>query len=308
VFANEPEPTNEPAFASDALCTATANIWVHATALDMIGAPASPELNRVAMANVAEWLERATLFDDPLTSQRRLMFEAFIELQSIVESGYDYDWQTFNQSSDYATADAAAVYERELAALTPFVDEQCQLVETTALQADAEARAAELETEFATAPSTIVESASLPGHAIFSHSSGRLIASFPVAWDYEERGGAIADLIASPDIESFLNGDAIDGVHFQLVEAATVDDFRGHLERTRTGESCLRTNNITDDASARLDITQSFACSDHSASLIGQYDAGSGIGLIIEASFDRVDASRADLIRLASISNSVLWS
>ena len=157
-------------------------------------------------------------------------------------------------------------------------------------------------------PSTVVESDSLPGHSIFTHSSGRLIASFPTAWSYEERtGSAIVELIASPDVDRFLASDAIDGVHLQLIEAATMDEFRSQVDATMTGSSFLRTNDLAVTGTVRQNINQTFACTEHGVTNVGQYNESRGLGLIIEGTFDRPDASSADLIRMASIANSALW-
>ena len=290
-------------------CLASANVWIHSAALNLLGSDASDEMTRIAMANSAEWIERSTLFDEPSGPDHRDMFAAFTELQTVVGTDFDYDWTAFQASSNYANSSAAQTYEAARGDLVPFLDDHCDTLRMADLRSDAKARADELTAEFGTDPSTVGESDSLPGHSIFTHASGRLIASFPTAWSYEERPStAIVNLIASPDIERFLGGEAIDGVHLQLVEAETLDGFRAQLDSTSTASSCTLTNDLSNIGPVRINITQTFACADHGASVIGQYNEGRGLGLIIEASFDRPDASRADLIRLASIANSALWS
>lgn len=297
-----------PAVPSEVFCSTSANIWIHSAALNLLGPDANKETVRIAMANVAEWIERSTLFDEPAGPDHTAMFESFTELQATIETDFAFDWVAFQSSSDYANSDAAKTYEAARSDLVSFLSDACNSPMSD-LRSDAEARATELTAEFGTTPSTVVESDSLPGHSIFTHSSGRLIASFPTAWSYEERTGtAIVELVASPDIERFLNGDAIDGVHLQLVEAATIADFRDQLAATMTGATCELTNDLADSGTVRQNITQTFACADHGASVVGQYSDSRGLGLIIEASFDRPEASRADLIRLASIANSALWS
>lgn len=295
--------------ASEAFCTASANIWTHSAALSRIGAEASPEMNQIAMANVAEWLERSTLFTEDEAVDRRAMFKAFDALQTTAGKEFGFDWAGFQASTEYADDPDATAYEAARTDLVSFINEHCDSLSMVDLGNEAEARAGELRASFAVNPSTLVESESLPGHAIFTHSSGRLIASFPSKWDHEEgRGDAIVDLIASSDIEGFLTGGAFDGVRLQLVEAPTVDDFRSLIDDTMIAGVCIRTNDLLDNGLVRTNITQSYECADHGATIIGQYNEDRGLGLIIEASFDRVEASRADLIRLASIANSALWS
>ena len=298
----------EPPVPSDVFCSTSANIWIHTAALNLLGADANEEMTDIALANAAEWIERSTLFDEPAGPDHTDMFTAFSELQAVVESDFAFDWVSFQSSSDYANSDAAKTYEAARADLVSFLSDACD-TPMADLRSDAEARADDIAAQFQADPSTVVESDSLPGHSIFTHSSGRLIASFPTAWTYEERTGtAIVELVASPDIERFMDGEAIDGVHLQLVDAATIDDFRSQLDATRTSSSCELTNDLSDTGTVRQNITQTFTCEDHGASIVGQYNESRGLGLIIEASFDRVDASRADLIRLASIANSALWS
>ena len=299
----------EPIVPSSEFCASSANIWIHSTALDLVGDQADIEVTQIALANVAEWIERSTLFDEPAGPDHGDMFVAFTELQTTVATEFDFDWIALQSSTSYADGDAGQTYEEARFELVSFLNEDCEGQRTSDLQGDALARANELRVEFGAAPSTVVESDSLPGHAIFTHSSGRLIASFPSAWDHEERTeSAIAELIASPDVDQFLAGEAVDGVHLQLVEATSINDFRSLLDATATGSSCERTTDTTDSTAVRQNVTQTFACVDHGASLIGQYNESRGLGLIIEASFDQVEASRADLIRLASIANSALWS
>jgi hypothetical protein len=304
-FAADAEEDVSP---TDGCCEASANRWIHSAALNLISSQSDTEMTQVALANVAEWLERSTLFTEEDFASRVEMFAAFTELQEMVVADFNSDWMTFQASTVYANDANAQIYEAARAELVRFISNRCGSLSMVSLRSDAEARAGELTAEFGADPSTIVGSDSLPDHSIFTHSSGRLIASFPSAWSWEEgRSNAIVDLIASPDIESFLSAEAIDGVRLQLVEAATVDDFRALIEGTMIGSSCTRTDELS-DSGVRLNITQAFACSDHGASIVGQYNESRGLGLIIEASFDRPDASRADLIRLASIANSALWS
>ena len=295
--------------ASAEFCEASANIWIHSAALNLIGAEANSEMNQIAFANVAEWLEQSTLFDEDGVADRHTMDDAFAQLREMVIDDFDSDWLAFQASTIYANDEHAQTFETERAALVTFINERCDDLSMSDLRDAAQARATELTDEFATAPSTLTESESLPGHAIFTHSSGRLIASFPTAWDHEEgRGDAIVDLIASPDIERFLDNDAIDGVRLQLLPAATIDDFRALMADTMIGSSCTMTNDLSDSGVVRINITQTFACDGHGASIIGQFSEERELGLLIEASFDREDASRADLIRLSSIANSALWS
>ncbi len=295
--------------ASHDFCTASANVWIHSAALNLIGSNANPEMTQIALANVAEWLERSTLLDEVDGTERAQTFAAFTELQATVGTSYGDDWAAFQASTAYANDPSAQEYEAGRSALVPFINDQCEFLSMADLSTEAEARANELRTEFATDPSTVVDSDSLPGHAIFTHSSGRLIASFPGAWSYEEgRSDALVDLVASPDIERFLDNEALDGVRLQLFNAPTSEAFRYLIDETMTASSCDRTNDLVDSGTTRLNITQTYACADHGASIIGQYNESRGLGLIIEAAFDRPDASRADLIRLASIANSALWS
>lgn len=273
----------------------------------MLGSDATPEMTQIALANVAEWAERASLVDHPSADARRALFASFSQLQATVGADYGWDWAGYQASTAYANDAAAQRYETERDAVLSFVNTDCDR-SMTDLRDRAEARAVELIANLASEPSTVIESDSLPGHSIFTHSSGRLIASFPTAWEWEERSSeALIDLVASPDIARFLSGDAIDGVRLQLVEATTLGDFRSLIAETMVASSCSRTEDLADDNGTRIDITQTFACADHGASVIGQFKADAGLGLIIEASFDGVDASRADLIRLASIANSALW-
>ncbi len=305
-FVGEPDPLPAP---SDEFCTASANIWIHSAALNLIGAEGNVEMNQIAIANVAEWLERAAMFTEGEAAERAEMFAAFAELQAIVDDDFAFDWFAFQASTTYANNPSAQTYDAFRDDLVTFINGRCESLSMAELRTEAEARAAELRTVFATNPSTVVESDALPGHSIFTHASGRLIASFPSAWSYEEgRGDAIVDLIASPDIDRFLAREALDGVRLQLVEAASVDAFRTMLDETMIGSSCARNNDLSDSGVTRINITQTFDCADHGASIIGQYNESRGLGLIIEAAFDRPDASRADLIRLASIANSALWS
>lgn len=301
---------DEPAAASEPFCTASANIWIHSAALNLLGAEASAEMTQVAMANVAEWLERASLFVDEDEADARVeMTDAFAELRTTVDDDFGFDWAAFQASTAYANDRAAMTYESGRDALVSFVNTRCDSMRVGDLREEAETRADELRTTFATSPSTLVASDSLPGLMIFTHSSGRLIASIPEAWDHEEgRGDAIVDLIASPDIERFLAGDALDGVRLELVDAPTLDDFRARIDETMVASSCTRTNDLLDNGTVRTNVTQSYTCGDHSASIIGQYDDTRGLGLVIQATFDRPEASRADLIRLATIANSALWS
>lgn len=302
------DPDAVPA-ASPGFCTATANIWIHSAALNMLGADSNPEMDRVAIANVAEWLERATIFEEPASAERAVLFAAFTDLQEIVEQDFGYDWAEFQQSSEYANNTSAQTYEAARDALLPFLGTACDGVTMADLRTQADERAEELRAEFAGDPSTVVNSDALPGHSIFTHSSGRLIASFPGRWQHEEkRDDAIADFIASPDIGRFMAGEAIDGVRLQLVDAATLDDFRDLIDATMTATLCERTNDLMDTGATRLNLTQTYACDDHEASIIGQYSEERGAGLIIEAAFDGPEASRADMLRLATISNSALWS
>lgn len=300
----------DPSAPSDDFCIASANIWIHTAALNLLGPDPSAEVTQVAMANVAEWLERATLFGDEDQAPQRLeMFDAFEDLRATVGTDFDFDWTAFQSSTEYANDPSAVTYEAARDDLVSFVNARCDTMRVSDLRSEAEARAEELRTTFAVSPSTVVESDSLPGHMIFTHSSGRLIASFPQAWDHEEgRGDAIVDLIASPDIERFLAGDALDGVRLELIEAATIEDFRARIDATMVASSCERTNDLLDNGTVRTNITQSYVCEDHGASIVGQYDEARALGLVIQATFDRPEASRADLIRLATIANSALWS
>ncbi len=294
---------------SDSFCSTSANIWIHSAALNLIGNAATDEMTRIAMANVAEWIERSTLFDEPAGPDHNDLFAAFSELQVMVGDDFGFDWTDFQSSTVYANSPSAQTYEAARTDLVPFLNNDCASQSMADLRSDAKARADDLTARFSAEPSTVVESDSLPGHSIFTHSSGRLIASFPTAWSYEERtGSAIVELIASPDIDRFLAGEAIDGVHLQLIEAATMDEFRSQIDATAIGSSCLRTNDLASIGTGRQNITQTFACIDHGASIVGQYNDNRGLGLIIEARFDRPEASRADLIRLTSIANSALWS
>lgn len=300
---------DESSAASESFCSTSANIWIHSAALNMLGAEASAEMNAIAMANVAEWLERSTLFTEDEAADRLEMFTAFDTLQQTAGEEFGFDWADFRAGTTYANHPDATRYEDARTELVSFIDRRCDSLSMVDLRRQAQARADELRASFAGPPSTLVESDSLPGHAIFTHSSGRLIASFPSKWSHEEgRSDAIVDLIASPDIEGFLTGGAYDGVRLQLVEAPTVEDFRSLIDETMIAGVCTRTNDLLDNGLVRTNITQSYDCADHGATIIGQYNDDRGLGLIIEASFDRAEASRADLIRLASIANSALWS
>lgn len=300
--------TEEVVAPSDAFCEASANIWIHSAALNLISSQANTEMTQIALANVAEWLERSTLFTEEDSDSRTEMFAAFTELQKTVGADFGSDWMTFQASTFYANDAAAQTYETARGELVRFISAHCGSLSMVDLRSDAETRAEVLTDQFGAEPSTVVGSDSLPDYSIFSHSSGRLIASFPTSWSWDEsRSDALVDLIASPDIESFLVNEATDGVRLQLVEAITVDDFRALIDETMTGSSCTRTDELS-DRGVRLNLTQTYECSDHGASIVGQYNESRGLGLIIEASFDRPNASRADLIRLASIANSALWS
>jgi len=303
-FVDEPEVVAPSA----EFCEASANIWTHSAALNLIS-KGNPEMNEIALLSVAEWLERSTLFEDEDASRRAAMFTAFVELQRTVGQDFDFDWQAFQTSTAYARDDAAQTFEAERTELGRFITEDCPDLKLSDLRVDAQVRTDELESDFSDAPSTVVESDALPGHSIFTDSSGRLIASFPTAWSYEEaRGTALVDLIASPEINRFLANEAVDGVRLQLVEAPTLEDFRSQIDATMIANGCERTNDLTEDGATRFNITQTFVCGEHSASIVGQYRESAETGLIIEASFDGIEASRADLIRLASIANSALWS
>ena len=310
VEVEQPEPTPTPVPGpSPAFCEASANIWIHSAALNQLGADANPEMHRVALANVAEWLERSTLDSDEDIAPRLAMFAAFVELEATVARDFNFDWGAFTASSDYAKSSDALTYEAERDALVSFLNNECDGLRMSQLADQAEARATELLDQFRAEPSSVVESDSLPGHSIFTHSSGRLIASFPTAWSYDEgRSDAIVDLLASPDVDRFLAGEALDGVRLQLRPATDIDEFRLRIDETDIASTCERTKDVTDAGRTRLNITQTFVCADHGASIIGQYREDRGLGLIIEARFDRVDPSQADVLRLASIANSALWS
>jgi len=312
----DPQAEEDPVItaASERFCAATSNSWIHSAALNRIGANGNTEMNRVAMANVAEWLERATLLaPEDTRAERDAMFAAFTQLQLTVAADFDNDWNAFQNSSDYANSEPAQTYEASRSALIPFLSQQCSTLSITDVSAAATARTQELVAEFGTAASTLVESESLPGHAIFTHGSGRLIASFPSAWSHQENAiaadsDAIVDLVASPKVDRFLNNEAVDGVRLQLVEADTLDDFATKIDATMIATGCTRTDELSEPGLTRVNITQTFVCPDHSATIVGQYSQSRALGLIIEASFDSPQASRTDLIRLASIATSALWS
>jgi|GEM_PF-1988726 len=306
---NVEEATGDETYSPE-LCEASANAWTYSAALNLLGDDTNTRTTQSAMGSVSEWLERSTVYDEAGTVDRIATLSAFQQLELTVRTEFGYDWSAFRASDSYTESAAAEIYETGRSELAALVHDACDGYTIDDLAADARTRAQEVIAAHQTAPSTVTESDALPGHAIFTHSSGQLIASFPAAWSHEERttADAIVDFIASPDIARFLAGDAIDGVRLHLIDAPTIEDFRSRIDQTMVATSCDRTEDVTDTGLSRLNLTQTFDCTDHSASIVGQYRETSGRGLIIEASFDSTDASRMDLTRLASIANSALWS
>lgn len=312
-----PSETGEPetlAFAEDTaaspgFCTASANIWVHSTALNVLGDDANPEMTNIALLNIAEWLERASLFVEDEAAERATLFEAFGALQDRVSDEFSSDWLAFRNSSAYANDPNAQLWEDGRKSLIGFLTEECDNISAAQLSSDADARADELRAEYSTAPSTIVPSEALPNHMIFSHSSGRFIASFPAEWGHRELAGPPAiNFVSSQDIDLMLAGGAIDGVYLQLVDAVTLEDFRELIDQTLVATTCERTNDLTDTGTSRLNITQTFDCPDHAAMIVGQYSEERELGMIAQGTFGQPKASRNDLIRFGGITNSVLWS
>ena len=298
-----PEP---PAFADPGFCQASGNVLLHATALDLIAPESNVEMNQIALANLAEWLERSTLQDDPRVADRLALQTAFDEIASAVSRDHNYDWQAF-QATTAAQSSAARIFDTQLADIADFLDGSCETPSSEDVALGAQERAAELIADFSIAPSTVVESDSLPGQSIFTHSSGRLVASFPSAWTWEEpRTESLVEFVASPDIDRFRAGDVIDGVRLELREVTLLADFTTMMEATATATTCVRTGEELEQG-LRLTLTYLYDCGDHSGAIVGQFSEARGLGLIIEASFDGETPSRADLIRLGSIANSALW-
>ena len=52
------EEVEEDVAPSDGFCEASANIWIHSAALNLISSQSNTEMTQIALANDAEWLQR----------------------------------------------------------------------------------------------------------------------------------------------------------------------------------------------------------------------------------------------------------
>jgi len=307
-----PSPPEQLAFVepapSDEFCETTSNIWMHAAALDLIGQNATAQMNDVALANVAEWLERATLFEEADSSYDEL-FAAFQELQATVGAEFDNNWHAFTASDIYASSEAAQAYELQQVDVANFINDSCEATTVEDLIKQAQTRAQDLNAEFGVAPGSIVPSDTVPKYSIYTHSTGRLIVTFPTHWIYEEvQSDAVVEFVAGEDTVGLLANKSADGVRLRLLPADSVDEFATLLADTLVARECTVTGEDTIEGSTRVTITQTYSCDDHGATLIGQYSPTRNVGLLIEAGFDQPEPTSGDINRLSTIANSALWS
>jgi len=144
-----------------------------------------------------------------------------------------------------------------------------------------------------------------------AHSSGRLVASLPAGWEFQEiAGDDPATLLAAPSTSAFNSTWAADGALITLVEAATFDAFSGRLDGAvaANDSSCVETNRSTEIDGTRTVVERNYDCGERSSAVaVGVYQSDGQIGLVFEGQWDGDPSEEADQNMIEQIAAQLRW-
>jgi len=144
-----------------------------------------------------------------------------------------------------------------------------------------------------------------------AHSSGRLVASLPAGWEFQEiAGDDPATLLAAASTSAFNTTWETDGVLLTLIEAGTIDEFTTRLEAATAANdtSCVENGRSSDADGSRSTIEWTYRCGARSSAVIvGIYQGDAQVGLLFEGQWDAEPSEEAGRDLIEQIAGSLQW-
>jgi hypothetical protein len=144
-----------------------------------------------------------------------------------------------------------------------------------------------------------------------AHSSGRLIASLPAGWEFEEiAGDDPATMLAAASISAFSSTWASDGALLTVIAAASTGDFIARIDGAAApnDDSCVEDRQSTEVDGSRTVIQREYSCGEISkAVVLGIYESSAQVGLLFEGQWDGDPSNQVDEGLITAIAASLQW-
>lgn len=144
-----------------------------------------------------------------------------------------------------------------------------------------------------------------------AHSSGRLVASLPAGWEFQEiTTDDPATLLAATSTAAFNSTWAADGVLITVIESGSLDDLVARLDAATaaTDSSCVEDDRSTETDETRTVIERNYSCGERSSAVVvGIYPNDADIGLLFEGQWDDEPDAELDRDTIEQIARALRW-